>query len=280
MGKLSKLFDKALEFTDKNSPAILTGLACAGIVATAIAAYKAGPKVKEIMDLHKQSMGDLDNAVAAGTYDEEEAKEKKKEVMQETVKEVVPALLPPVLLGGVSMACAIGSNKVSTRRIAALSAAYEIASRSLSDYKEQIKEIVPKKADEIKDAVVKKHVQKEEVPDEKYVYSTGRGDVLCKDIYTNVYFRSSHAEIEKAINKLSADVRSEGWVTVNDLYYELGVKDMPPITNDIGWHDNDCIEGNLPIQITTCWDKSGTIPVIGLDYEVDPFFKEGGRFRR
>ena len=68
-------------------------------------------------------------------------------------------------------------------------------------------------------------------------------------------------------------------MNVSDLYYELGIKKVPPITTDIGWHDSNLVEGSIPATIITTWDDSGTIPVIGLDYEVDPFYKEGGRFR-
>jgi hypothetical protein len=275
--------DKVLTFTDKNSPAILTGLAIAGVVATAISAYKAGPKIEAIMAEHKMKMDLLKERSkirASADEESEETKSERKEIIADTAKKVIPAVAPMVIFGGLTSACIISANTVSSRRIAALSAAYEIASRGLSDYKEKVEEIVPKKADEIKDAVIKKRVQEEPVPPEDHIYSTGHGDILCKDIYLKTYFRSSHDEIQKAINKVSQMVRDENWVTVADLYYELGVRHIPPIANDIGWHVDDCIEGNLPITTTTCWNDEGTVPVIGIDYEVDPFYKEGGRFRR
>ena len=276
--KLGKVFDEVLKFADKNSPVILTGIACACTVAAAITAYKAGPKVERAMIVHRERIEEADKETEGR---EEDFNDLKKEIIKDTAKEVVPAVLPPVIFGSLSILCAIGSNKVSARRIAALSAAYEIASRSLSDYKEKIEEIVPKKAKEIKEAVANKHVEGIDIPDDSHIYSTNRGDILCKDIYLDTYFRSSHDEIKRAINELSERVRSESWVTVADLYELLGIKYdyIKPIAHDIGWHDSDLISGNLPIVVSTAWDRTGTIPVIGLDYEVDPFFKEGGRFR-
>ena len=276
--KLGKVFDDILKFADKNSPVILTGIACACTVAAAIAAYKAGPKVEAAMNHHREQIEDLESKCDG---DEEKFNDEKKEIIKSTAKEVVPAVLPPIIFGGLSIVCAISSNKVSARRIAALSAAYEISSRALTDYKEKIEEIVPKKAKEIQEAVANKHVEGMDIPDESHIYSTNHGDILCKDIYLDTYFRSSHDEIKRAINELSERVRSEQWVTVADLYELIGIKYdyIKPIAHDIGWHDSDLIQGNLPIVVSTAWDRTGTIPVIGLDYEVDPFFKEGGRFR-
>ena len=276
--KVKETFTKLLEIADKKSPAILTGLAISGTIFLAGMVIK--PKAKKIMDRHREEMNGLD--LNKDEMSEEEYKEAKHDICAGTVKEMVKETLPTVALTGAICACSIGAHKIAARRVAAVSAAYEIAARSLSDYKEKVEEIVPKKAQEIKEGVIKKRVHEEPLPaGDNGVYSTGRGDVLCKDIYTKVYFRSSMDEIEKAINRMSARVRNEGWITVSDLYYELGLKgsQIPPITSDIGWHDSNCIEGNLPIMVTTCLDESGTIPVIGLDYEVDPFFKEGGRFR-
>lgn len=266
--KPKNLFDKVLEFTDRNSPAILTGLTVAGI--TALTVMTLQPKVKRIMAEHREAVNDLSE------------KEDKKEVVSGTVKKLAKECVPTVLLAGATAACAIGANSVSTRRVAALSAAYEIASRSLSDLRDSIEEVVPRKAQEIKEKVVQKNIASEPIPDESQIYSTGRGDVLCKDMYTKVAFRSSMDEIEKAINKMSARVRDESWINLSDLYYELGIKPsvIPAVSNDIGWHDSDLIEGNLPIMVVACLDDTGTIPVLGLDYEVDPFYKEGGRFRR
>ena len=280
MGKFGNMVDKVLKFADKNSPAILTGVTVAGVIATGIACFKAGPKVEKIMEGHKSDMKSLNEDYGNDEIDELQYKQEKREIYSETIKGLVPVTLPIVIFGGLSITSAIFSNKISARRVAALSAAYEIAQTSLSTYKEKIEEIVPKKAEEIKEAVTKKKIQSEPIPiDESHIYSTGKGDILCKDVYTGVCFRSSHEEIGRAINTVSKMCMAEGWATVADLYYELNIKKVPPIATDIGWHDNDLIEGSIPAHIITTWDDTGTVPVIGLDYEVDPFFKEGGRFR-
>lgn len=271
--KIKETINHVLELADKKSPAILTGCCVAGVFILAGMVVK--PKVDKIMAKHKERVSELEET----EKDPEAVAHIKKDITADTAKELVKSVAPTVIIAGATAACALGANHKNARRVAAISAAYEIASRKAEDLADAIEDVVPKKAEEIKEKAIAKHVKETPIPDDSYIYSTGKGDVLCKDIYTKVFFRSSHEEIMKAINKLSAQVRDEQWVSLSDLYYELGVKNVPPVANDIGWHVDDCVEGNLPIMITTCFDDSGTIPVIGLDYEVDPFYKEGGRFR-
>lgn len=278
MGKFGIVFDKILSVASEHSPAILTGLTCAGVVVTAVVAVKAGPKIRDIIDGHKESMNNLNEDLENEEVTEEEFKEEKKEIIADTAKKIVPATLPIIIFLGLTILCAVLSNKESARRIAAATAAYEIASMSLKNEREAIKEIVPKKYDEIRETAVKKGIQRQEM-DPSLAYSTGNGDILCKDIYTGVQFRSSHNEIAKAIIDLSKMCLSEDWVRLSDLYDLLGIKESLPFASDIGWSSSNLIEGSLPIMIVTAWDKTGTIPVIGLDYEVEPFHKEGGRFR-
>ena len=272
-----ELLKKVRDFTDKKSDVILTVCTCTGVVITMAMAFKAGPKVKKIIDTHKQDMKSIkDNK---GKMSPKEYKDTQRDICAKTVKDMAINAGPTVAMGAVTCACAVGAHKASARKIVALSTAFEITKEALNDYKDAVKEVVPKKAEDIKEAVIKKRVQEEPIPDERHVYSTGRGDVPCKDIYLKMYFRSSMDEIEKSINRMSARVVTETWISVADLYYDLGVKNIPPIANDIGWHDSDLIEGNLPILTRATLDDTGTIPMIGIDYEVDPFFKEGGRFR-
>lgn len=271
--------DKVKNFGKQHVDDILTGLTIPLIIATGVTAYKAGPKVTKVMEHHRKAMDALDDK--AEDIKEEKYKILKRHICAKTVEDLVPAVLPPVIFGTLTAACAIGSNRFSSRKVAALTAAYEITRTALHDYKDEIKNIVPKKAEEISAAVVQRHTREEPIPPDDCVYKTGRGDVLCKDIYMKVYWRSSFNEMQKGINTLSSRARAEQWVTLADLYYEFGVSPdkIPPVANDIGWHDSDLIEGNLPIMVRACLDDTGTIPVLGIDYEVDPFFKEGGRFR-
>lgn len=275
-----ELLKKVRDFTDKKSDTILTVCTCTGVVITMIMAFKAGPKVKKVLETHKNDMKSIkDNKEKMGP---KEFKDTKRDICAHTVKDMAISAGPAVAMAGVTCACAVGAHKASARKIVALSTAFEITKEALTDYKDAVKEVVPKKAEDIKEAVIKKRVQEEPIYDEQHTYSTGRGDILCKDTYTHVQFRSSMEEIGQAINRLSARVGVEQWVTLQELYYELNVKskDIPPCANDIGWHDSDLIEGNLPIIVKATLDSTDTIPVLGLYYEVDPYFKEGGRFRR
>ena len=280
--KVKELFEKVKTFTSENSPAILTGITCAGVVLTFASAYKAGPKAERIIEKYKYVKNEVEKNVKNDPdLTDEDLKKEKRHMTANLVKDLAPVLAPPIIFGTLSIACAICSNRISSKRVSALTAAYQISTGMLRDYKDKIKELVPKKAEEIKESVITDHLKDKEATDENKDVYTRLGKMPCVDIYTKVEFYSTRAEIEKAINKMSARVRNEMYINLYDLYYELGVdpRDIPSFAYDIGWHESDCIEGNLPITIATCWDKSETVPMIGLNYEIDPFYKEGGRFR-
>ena len=122
--KANELKNKALAFGNDHADDILTGFTCIFIVATGISAFKAGPKVKTIMQNHRDGINSID--VVKDDIKEDRYKDMKKDVCAETVRELIPAILPPIIFGALACASAIGSNRVSTKRIAALSAAYEI----------------------------------------------------------------------------------------------------------------------------------------------------------
>lgn len=280
MEKAKELIGKAAMFADKNAPAILTGFTVGGIFATAIASYKAGPKVKRIMETHRQRVEEADKEFEK----DEDFKAEKKKIVAETAKEIIPAVLPPIILGGLTIACAISANSVSSKRIAALSAAYEIASKSLSDYKDVIADVVPKKAEEIKEAVITKNLKDTTVSNMDMDIYTKSGNQPCKDIYTKVEFYATKPKIEMAMVELAKQMQGDivGYCSLYDLYEKIGVptENIPAFSHTVGWEVSDIINGTLPVTIATCWDKSETVPLIGIDtssaYEG---FTNGGRFR-
>jgi hypothetical protein len=94
-----KKFGKDLaKATDKNSPAILTGIAVVGLVTTAVLAWKAAPKAQKIVEEHKERVDRL-----GGDVSEEE----KREETVEVIKEMAPVVAPPIVMGAVTAACII-----------------------------------------------------------------------------------------------------------------------------------------------------------------------------
>lgn len=144
--KLTDLLEKAEVFTRKNSPVILTGLAIVGVISTAYAAYKAGPRADKILEEYRKDMKDC----------HPNDKETKRAVVGETVKKMIPVMAPPIIMGGTTIACVVGSHSVSSRRIAALSAAYSLSESTVKNLNSKMEEMLgEKKARAVKDAIMK-----------------------------------------------------------------------------------------------------------------------------
>lgn len=247
------------EKADKNKPAILAGVAVVGVFVTAFSAYKAGIKAKEILDEKKLDLKDVDP----------KDKETKKSIAVETIKEMVPVVAPPVIMGVATAACIISSHNESAKRIALVSAAYNLSETAVKDLNNKMQEVLgDKKTKTIKDAIVKDKLDadKDNKPSNDVIMMCTDGNVLCKDIYTGRYWPCNAEKIKQAIVKLSSDIQQEMYVELNDLYYEVGLEQIPA-GNDLGWHVEDCSRGLLPITLSALLTEDGK-PCLCMDYEV------------
>lgn len=252
------LIKKTVDSTKKNSPAILTGLTIAGLFATGIAAYKAGLKADEILKAKKRDLADV------APYD----KEAKRAVTKEMIKEMAPVVAPPIVMGLATAGCAIGSNTISSRRIAVLSAAYSLSEEAIKNLNGKMTELLgEKKTQAIKESIAKDKFNKnpEKSPEDKIII-TGNGDVWCKDLYTEREFYSNAQAIKSAITELSTRVLGEMYVSLNDFYSILGLKPIR-IGDDLGWNVNDLANGRLPISVTAILAEND-IPCLCIDYDV------------
>lgn len=260
MGKVSNFMKDMMELADKKSPAILTGIAVCGLFTTIVLTYKAAPKIDRIV---KDGKKDLAEAKKRKALKAEERK-----IQAEMVKKVVVTSAPTVLMATVTAGCIIGSNRISSKRVSVLSAAYAVSEAAVKDLNGKMTEMLgEKKTQQIKDAIVKDKVDnREEVP-KSQVIITGNGDVRCIDGYSGREFWSSAVKIEQAILKLSKECATAMYVSLNDLYRELGLKQIP-LGNDIGWNAKDLIHEQLPITFSFCGNDNNE-PCLYLDYTMD-----------
>ena len=107
-----------------------------------------------------------------------------------------------------------------------LAGAYKLSEEKLKTYEEKAKEILgDKKADEVHDAVAKELTP--DVPtDESLIVRTGKGIQLCYDMFSGRYFYSSVEAIRTAESTLNKALVSGDGVTLNELYYELGLPEI------------------------------------------------------
>lgn len=254
--KVMEFLEKAEIFTKKNSPVILTGLAVAGVISTAYSAFKAGPRADKILEDYRKDMRDC----------HPKDKEAKRAVVGETVKKMVPVVAPPIIMGGTTIACVIGSHSISSRRIAVLSAAYSLSESTVKNLNNKMEEMLgEKKTRAIKDSIMKDKLHaSEKKEDQKLlgdgnVYVPDNGYVLCKDLHSGRPFYSTAEKIKQAIVKCSFDVQQNMWVSLNDFYDEIDSPQLEhiPLGDDLGWNVDDTIRGQLPIYLTALLTEDG-----------------------
>lgn len=261
---ITEWIGKAEIFTKKNSPAILTGLAIIGVISTAYSAYKAGSRAGKILEEYHKDMKDC----------RRDDKEAKRAVVGETAKKMIPVMAPTTIMGASTIACIVGSHSVSSRRIAALSAAYSISESTVKNLNSKMEEMLgEKKTRAVKDAIMKDKLKSDSekdrnlLSDENFVFPND-GTVLCKDLQSGRLFHSNAEKIKQAIVKCSYDIISDMYVSLNDFYAAIDSPELPgiPIGNDIGWNVDDIVNGKLPITLTALLTEDNR-PCLCIDYD-------------
>lgn len=234
-------------FSTKHSPEILTGLGIGGWLTTAILAAKATPKaLQKIDDAEYEKGEDLT----------------KGEMLKVTWKCYIPA----VITGTTSTICLIGASSINLKRNAAIATAYKISETALREYKEKVVETIGEKKEKtIREKIHQDKLEKHPVDTAKVIV-TGKGTSLCYDALFSQYFESDLESIKKAVNEMNYRMLSEQYVSVNDLYDELGI-DRMEIGDMMGW--NISKHGMIEIDVDTKVAKDGR-PCIVIDYTVAP----------
>lgn len=253
-GKVAETVNNVIDYAKKNEPAILSGIGVAGVFITAWMAFKAGPKANYILEKHRCMI--------------DSGKDKKEET-KKAIKELAPVVIPPAAMAVATSVCIIGSNSVSSKRIAVLSAAYNVSESALKEYQNKVTEIVkPEKVKQIKESLAKDELEKNPIKPSTDVIVTGDGDVLCMDCYSGRYFRSNAQKIGQAVNELSADVQTDMYVSLNDFYSKIGIPSIP-MGDDFGWNVDDLNHGQLSIEVSAHLtpDKQ---PCLVVNYDIFP----------
>lgn len=243
----------------KHSPEILTGIGIAGMISTTVLAVKATPKAIQILEEERQNRKiDRENGV-----DEEFAPEKISVI--DTVKLCWKPYLPAAITGTLSVACIIGASSVNAKRNAALATAYTLSETALSEYREKVIETIgEKKEKQVRDKVAKDKVDKNPVSKSEVIV-TGKGNTLCYDALGGGYFRSDYDHIKKVENILNRKLINEMYVSLNEMYDELGIN-RTRLGDDLGWNMDD---GYIEIDLSSQLADDGT-PCLVVDYSVAP----------
>lgn len=233
----------------KNGPTIVLGLGIASmVIGTVLAVYETPKALDDIKDL-------------------EEEKKKEKDPEPITKKEIVKATwkryIFPLTTEVVGMGLIIQSHRMMNNRVIAFATAYSGLETAHMLYQKNARDILgEKKEQEIRDAVAK-----ERVPAKiDNVISLG-GNTLCYDPWTERLFYSDQETIRRAINNLNKQMMDECYISLNEYYYEIGLKDVK-CGDLLGWHiDQGLIDVSFSSQLT----KDGR-PCLVIDFLVEPVY--------
>lgn len=197
-----KLTKTCARFLRKNGGTLLAIGASVGVVLTAIETGKATIKAEKLVELNKD----------VPEYG-----------MKEKVKDCWQFYIPAAVLGAGTIGCIIGSNMLSRKEIASLSAAYVALGKSYQQYRRQVAERIGSEAEA--DILEKSKVEEPAEEDKQ---------LLCYEPFSNRYFHATEAELYDAFYQTNRDFSLNGEVSINNLYSYLGL-DYLPEKDDVGW---------------------------------------------
>jgi hypothetical protein len=240
----------------QNSPTILTGLSVAGLISTVIMAVRTTPKAIRIIDVAKTG-----RYLTAQEKNESPDDLTKLDIIKLTWK----CYIPVMIMGGVTIGCIIGANSINLRRNAALASAYSLSETVLKEYQSKVVETIGEnKERKIKDEIAKDKIIKNPVDDNEVII-TNYGETLCYDSLSGRYFKSDIERIRSAFNTVSYDMMSEMFISLNQLYSELGLRGTE-LGDQLGWHvDGGKLEPDFSSQLT----DDGR-PCLVINYSVMP----------
>lgn len=247
--KIKQVFKAGDVLIKKHSPEILIGVGIAAGITAGISAVMATPKALTLIEEEKRDRRKeaMKNSIDGMVYEPEPIT--KLDMVELTWK----TYLPSVALAALSVVSIISSNRISSRRTAALAAAYSLSETAFSEYKDKVAETIgEKKAGIIEEKVAQDQIKKiPMLPDE--IEETGHGEFLFLDPKSGRYFRSSKEFIDRVMVKLNSQLMNEMWVPLNDLYDELGIR-TTDLGRDLGWNIDD---GIVNMSISYISDDDG-----------------------
>lgn len=234
MSKFRHLWTVTKNAAVKNAPVIFTGVGIGGFVTTVVMACKATPKATIMLEEYRRKLAEENPDRAETTYADGEPFMQIVELTPiETVKAVAPAYWPSAAVGVLTITFFILANTVSSRRHAALLAAYELSENTLKEYQSKVIERYGQEEHKkIREEVAQKRLGVS--PASSEVIISNDTDMLCQDEISGRYFYSSPEKLKKVENQLNAKLIKENYICVNDFYDEIGLQHTS-VGYTLGW---------------------------------------------
>lgn len=232
------------KFVIDNSPGILTGLAVAGTVTTALLTGKASYSSA----LEIESQRDSDHPYEFST--------------KQKVEMVWRNFIPPAVVGVVTITSIIMANQIGSRRAAALAAAFRISEELSGEYKNRVTEALGKQKEEkIRSELA--HDRMAAKPEGGMILVAG-SEVLFFDELSGRYFKGEVENVKKAVNEINYQVNNYYAASLTEFYEKIGLP-ATQFSDEVGWNS----DGLLEVQYTATLYEEGK-PAIAISYDKVP----------
>lgn len=235
-----------------HSPEILIALGVSGVITTAVLSGKAALKAnKQIQDEYDSYSDRHLTPIWMRTN-----KERVKHKIQLTWK----TYIPPVASGTLTVVAIVASQRAGGRRTTAAVAAYSLAEKTFSEYREKVVEQIGEgKEQKLRDEIAQDRVNKN--PPGSATIIVGTGHVLFREELTGRYFRSDMETLRRAQNDINALIFRENYVFLDEFYEMIGLE--PTSKSDVeGWN----FENNLELRFYAVIAPPNSEPCIVFEY--------------
>jgi hypothetical protein len=190
---------------------ILTGVSIAGVITTGFLSARGARQAEYCLDSETRDLP-----------------------YRERIKYTWRCYVPAGISGSATIVAVLGSHRMNTRQAAALTAAFQLSERAYSEYRDKISETFGESKElKVRDAIAQDRVSSS--PNNNMVIVTGT-EVLCCELHTMRYFKSSMEELRSVENKINSKINRHGYSYLSDLYDELGLENTTEAYTQ-GWND-------------------------------------------
>lgn len=260
MNKVNRGINRAGLQIKKHSPEILVGAGIVGFITTAVLAYKASPKVNEVLESAKNTVDDIHRVVEnpeqfvteehPELYTVEESKKDLAIVYAQTGIELIKACGPAIATGTLSTLAILSGYNILRKRYVATAAAYMVLDQNFKDYRGRVIERFGKELDrELRFNIKAKEIDEIVVNEDgsETVVKTTVQEVDPKTVgdYARFFdewctgFEKGNPEfnlmtLKNVEDYLNDKLRSNGHLFLNEAYDALGFP-RTPIGAVVGW---------------------------------------------
>ena len=270
LNNLIKEANKVPVLADKNAPLLLMLAGIGGLAATVVSAVKATPLAIDKMDdeiAKRYENGEIEYEELPMSVNKSDMEFRFDELgPKQIIKSCWRCYVPTVILGALSISSFIGSYKVNTARLTAMTAMYEFTANAYDRYRRNVAKVSPKT-----DAKAVKAVRDErakEIQESKFD-GLPEGKEVCIDLFTGNVFYSTREDVLVAVNKIKDKfLAGEMFISLNEFYDEVDA-DHVGVGDDVGWSPDT----DLDIQFDSML-RNGK-PCLTIGYFANPRFDYG-----